>query len=110
MALTDIYTQTQELEPFVESASFGFPNYEYGVPEGVACTMNLSIGDKNPKSELFDGKAYTYPPHSSESKATHMVFVPTHALFAKPKVLTMPANDNSEDEEIGYHGLRVSDL
>ena len=100
-----------DLEYFTGKASHHFSDGSYGTPRGLRCAMRLSTGGRKSREVLFDGYAYNYPAHSLDCHATHYVFVPdTRYGFARPKVFTLPANDNFNDEEVGYHGLKASDL
>ena len=100
-----------DLEYFKGKASHHFSDHSYGKPKGLRCAMRLSTGGPNSAEKEFEGYAYNYPAHSLDCHATHYVFVPdTRYGFSKPKVFTVPANDNFDDAEIGYHGLKASDL
>ena len=100
-----------DLEYFKGKASHHFSDGSYGKPQGHRCTMRLSTGGPNADIKKCMGYGYNYPAHSLDCHATHYVFVPDlNYGFSRPRVFTLPANDNFNDEEVGYHGLKASDL
>jgi hypothetical protein len=72
-------------------------------PKGTFATLKVSSGPTNERS--VDGIVYDYP---SSAQPTKCIFMPDHN---PRKYLVLPANDwEEDDEDVGYHGLRASDL
>ena len=75
-------------------------------PEGTFAQMKLLL-NPNDTGETVDGILYDFP---TTAQPTKCVFVPDHN---PRKYIVLPANDwvdEAEDEDLGYHGLRASDL
>jgi len=75
-------------------------------PEGAFAQMKLKL-NPNDTGETVDGILYDFP---DAAQPTQHVFVPDHN---PRKYVVMPANDwveEAEDEDLGYHNLRASDL
>lgn len=70
-------------------------------PIGEYATLKLSSGPIYERS--VDGVMYAYP---SSERPTKCIFMPDHN---PRKYLVLPAVDR-EDDDLGYHNLRASDL
>lgn len=91
-----------ELDYFIEGVTTGHNDPCYTPPIGYQAMISVY---KTPNNKAFDveGIMYDYPNSSNIEKR---IFVPD----ANPhKYIVVPAND-VEDEDTGYHNLKVSDL
>ena len=99
----------EEQEAFNDFIALVLDNAEDNLatrPEGTLAQMKIQ---KNPNDigETVDGILYDFP---TTARPSQCVFVPDHD---PRKYIVMPANDwaeEAEDEDLGYHGLRASDL
>ena len=91
-----------ELDYFIEGVTTGHNDPCYTAPTGYQALISVY---KTPNNKAFDveGIMYDYPNSTNTKKR---IFVPD----ANPhKYLVVPAND-IEDEHVGYHNLKASDL
>ena len=73
-------------------------------PKGCYAQLKLTQ-NPNDIGKTVDGVIYDYP---NAKAPTKHVFVPDHN---PRKYLVLPADDCEDDaEDVGYHGLRASDL
>ena len=72
-------------------------------PKGTFAQMKLQQ-NPNDIGKTVDGILYDFP---TTAQPTQHIFVPDHNPY---KYIVMPANDWAEDADVGYHGLKESDL